>query len=286
MGGSAVNSKVAYYCALLFKLLELREYQDAGQDLSNQEDALLEEMDRAWLRLNLDEIAAVEEMAKLLKRPRRPRLGHGIFSFAEAGRLTRLTSSRIREWFDRPTRPSMFAGDYESVDGDRTLSFLDLIDVLIAGKLRDAGVSLQSLRRVYDRMKDEVGVHPFARNLLLTDGVKVFLKESEGEDAHVYEVLSGQEAFPRVIAPYLKQIRYSEVTRLAERWDIASGIVVDPRIFFGKPVVLSSGQPTHIIARAYAANGSSERAVAAWFGITEGEITAAVNFEQEHGEAA
>ena len=66
------------YCALIFKLFELRELQDAGQDLDNEEDILLEDMDRAWLRLDLDEVNAVEEMAKLLKRPRRPRLGHGL----------------------------------------------------------------------------------------------------------------------------------------------------------------------------------------------------------------
>jgi len=281
-----VNTKVAYYCALLFKLLELRELQNAGQDLDEEEDTLLEEMDRAWLRLDLDEVNAVEEMAKLLKRPRRPRLGHGIFSFTEAARLTRLTPNRIREWFDYKTRPSMFTSDYDSVDGDRTLSFLDLIDVLIAGKLRGAGVSLQRLRRVYDRMKEQFGTHPFARNILLTDGVRVFMKEAAGEGEHVFDVLSRQEAFPPIIEPYLKQLRYSEITQLAERWDIAQGIVVNPRIFFGKPVILESGQPTHIIARAYHANGSNKRAVAAWYGVSESDVSAAVDFEQEYGAAA
>jgi hypothetical protein len=40
-------------------------------------------------------------------------------------------------------------GDYEPVGGDYALSFHDLIDLFVAGQLREHGVSLPRLRRVY-----------------------------------------------------------------------------------------------------------------------------------------
>src|SRR2546421_419281 len=84
-------------------------------------------------------------------------LGKGVYSFPEAARLTHLKISRVKEWFRgrRKGRGRMpvFASDYESVQGRHAISFLDLVDLFIAGQLRDHGVSLQHLRRVYDRLK-------------------------------------------------------------------------------------------------------------------------------------
>jgi hypothetical protein len=57
-------------------------------------------------------------------------LGHGIYSLPEAARLTRLRSSRVREWFTGRSglaRKAVFESDYDSVGGDRAISFLDLI---------------------------------------------------------------------------------------------------------------------------------------------------------------
>ena len=81
-----------------------------------------------------------------------PILGHGIYNLPEAARLTRLRTSRVREWFtgrslDQERKP-VFKSDYDSVSGDRAISFLDLVELFIAGQLREQGVSLQSLRKV------------------------------------------------------------------------------------------------------------------------------------------
>src|SRR5207245_10786935 len=90
-------------------------------------------------------------------------LGQGVYSVAEAARLTGLKPARIREWFRgrtrRHSRKPVFLGDYEPVDGDFAISFLDLIDVFVAGQLREHGVLLRTLRRVYEGWRKDVG-HP------------------------------------------------------------------------------------------------------------------------------
>src|SRR5690349_2020617 len=77
-------------------------------------------------------------------------LGKGVYDYREAALLTGLKQGRVREWFRvRPVkarRPPVFRSDYEPVDGNYAISFLDLIDVFVAGQLREHGVSLQTLR--------------------------------------------------------------------------------------------------------------------------------------------
>jgi hypothetical protein len=75
-------------------------------------------------------------------------LGNGIYGLPEAARLTGLKPGRVRESFqerlDTSERPPVFRSDYESIGGDRAISFHDLIDLFIAGQLREHGVSLQA----------------------------------------------------------------------------------------------------------------------------------------------
>ena len=72
-------------------------------------------------------------------------LGQGVYSLPDAAKLTRLKPQRVREWFtgSRGARrlESVFQSDYPSLAGDRAISFHDLIELFIAGQLRDHGVS-------------------------------------------------------------------------------------------------------------------------------------------------
>ena len=95
-------------------------------------------------------------------------LGHGVYSFAEAAKLSRLRPVRVREWFCVPlsegSRVPLFRGDYRALEGQRSISFLDLIELFIAGQLRDHGVSLQSLRQVQRQFEKDLKTrHSFCR---------------------------------------------------------------------------------------------------------------------------
>jgi uncharacterized protein (DUF433 family) len=212
-------------------------------------------------------------------------LGQGAYTFAEAARLTGLKPSRVREWFrGRPRGPGrapVFLGDYAPVGGDFAISFHDLIDLYVAGQLREHGVSLQTVRRVYQRMKKDLGTeHPFCRKELLSDGKIVFTRNVDDEGREqLAEALTGQGVFPDVLLPFLKQIDYDRATVLARRWRIAEDVVVDPTICFGRPTVEAAGVPTAILAAAYAANGRDADLVADWYGVHRDHVLAAARFE-------
>src|SRR4051812_36855395 len=84
-------------------------------------------------------------------------IGHGIYDLTEAARFTGLRRGRIREWFlgrsGMDTRSPVFRGAYQTVNGECFISFLDLVEVFIAGQLRNHGVSLQYIRRAHAKLK-------------------------------------------------------------------------------------------------------------------------------------
>jgi uncharacterized protein (DUF433 family) len=213
-------------------------------------------------------------------------LGHGVYSLPEAARLTRLRSSRVREWFTgRSTKQGLkpvFKSDYDSVGGDRAISFLDLIELFIAGQLREHGVSLQSLRKVREQLQKDLETrHPFCRREVLSDGKKVFTfgLDPEGK-REMIEVLSKQRVFVQILLPFLKRIDYDDATKLASKWSIADRIVVDPTICLGKPIVEEVCIRTTILASAFGANHEDLELVAEWFGVLPLHVQAAVDFER------
>jgi len=212
-------------------------------------------------------------------------LGNGVYNYREAARLTGLKQQRVREWFRTPTsgakRRPVFRSDYKPIDGDYAISFLDLIDVFVAGQLREHGVSLPTLRRVYARLQEELNTpHPFCRSEILSDGPIVFTRgmDEKGQE-ELKEVLTHQKVFPRIILPFLKRIDYDAATRLAERWHIAPLVVIDPRLCFGKPIVEEYSIPTAVLADAYQANDQDAELVADWFNVNAEHVLAAAAFE-------
>jgi uncharacterized protein (DUF433 family)/DNA-binding transcriptional MerR regulator len=211
-------------------------------------------------------------------------LGNGIYTIPEAARLTSLNTARLREWFaQRDGKHPLLKSDYDTVKGDRAVSFLDLIDALIAGKLREKGISLQTIRTIYRKLEDDFNTaHPFCRKELLTDGQIVFVRSvNEMGQEQLIEILTRQQVFPKVILPYLKQIEYDPSSNIAVRWNRNHFVTIDPKICFGKPVIKTRGISTKILSAEYKANGNDARAVADWYEISPDEVLAAVKFEKE-----
>jgi uncharacterized protein (DUF433 family) len=212
-------------------------------------------------------------------------LGHGIYNLPEAARLTGLKPRRVREWFqDRPKedpRKPVFRSDYRSVGGDSAISFHDLIELFVAGQLREHGVSLQSLRKVHARLQLELDArHPFCRRELLTMHGRVFtLGLDERGATEMVEVLTRQRVFPDVLLTFLQRIDYDEATSTARRWSIARLVVIDPAICLGKPIVEDVGIATAVLSASYEANGRDADRVADWFDVHPRYVLAAVEFQ-------
>jgi uncharacterized protein (DUF433 family) len=213
-------------------------------------------------------------------------LGNGVYSFNEAARLTGLRTQRIREWFhgraSKSGKKPFIQGDYGSVDGDFAISFLDLIDVYVAGQLRERAVPLQTLRRVFKKMSEDLKTtHPFSHKELQTDGEDVFIRsiDDEGKEELV-EVLTRQKVFVEIIEPFLKRIDYDSDALLARRWHISNEVVVDPAICFGKPILEDVSIPTVVLFDAYRANNNDAALVGRWYKVRPEQVKAAVRFEE------
>lgn len=211
-------------------------------------------------------------------------LGQGVYKLAEVSKLTRMSQSRVRSWFKQRSDGlgygPIFASDYQSVGGDYAVSFLDLIDVLIAGQFRDYDVSMRTVRRAHSLLQNELETkHPFCHSRLYTDGKSIFLLAANklGEDK-LREVISHQQFFLYIMEK-LEQIDYSEITNLAYRWRIAQGVVIDPSVSMGKPTIENTGVATYVIANQYHANMKNSALVADLYEISETDVANAVKFE-------
>lgn len=212
-------------------------------------------------------------------------IGNGVYNLGEAARYTGLRRARLMEWFKGRTsvpfpRP-VFRSDYEVVNGDYAISFLDLVEVFIAGQLREHGVSLQYIRRAHTRLQEDWKTkHPFSKKEIRTDSNSIFASALNGtEFIEVYDVITKNRVFESFILPVLEKIDYDGATSLARKWHLADMVVINPAISFGKPIVEPTGIATIILSSAYYANGQDPRIVARWYNVGEEHVMAAVEFE-------
>lgn len=216
-------------------------------------------------------------------------LGKGSYILAEVSKLTQLHPGRVRSWFkhrpDSVGRGPLLDSDYESIENDFAVSFLDLIDVLVAGQFRDHyNVSMRVVRRAYSVLKEELNVaHPFCHSGLYTDGKRIFqLAATKLGDEKLSDVISRQQFFAH-IKEKLDHIEYNKLTRLADKWRIANGVLLDPNVSMGKPTVIETGLTTYVVANQYRANAENAGLVADLYGISEKDVANAVDFEKQYG---
>lgn len=150
-------------------------------------------------------------------------LGKGVYTIAEAARLTRLRPARVREWFRGRESPSriftpIFQSDYPVIHEEYAISFLDLIELNIGGKLREAGISLPKLRVNYHELRKEFGSHPFCTRQIYVRGKQVFTSRlNEEERGSVIEAMTKQMYFDKIILPFLKEIDYGKAKQRSKR---------------------------------------------------------------------
>jgi uncharacterized protein (DUF433 family) len=165
------------------------------------------------------------------------------------------------------------------------LSFINLIEVLALDRFREAGVSLQKVRRALRYVEAELGTtHALASQTILTDGIDLFWKSQEREhdlDLHIVNITrGGQKAFPEVISAYLREIEWGTDT-FAELWwpDVGRReVVVDPRKGFGAPTIAPTGIRTEDVFQRFEA-GESVLSLAEDYGLTVVQVEAAIRAE-------
>jgi uncharacterized protein (DUF433 family) len=218
-------------------------------------------------------------------------LGKGVYPLAEVARYTSTPKAIVRAWFrgrsDGAGRGPVFHSDYEPRGNDYAVSFLDMIDLLVAARFRNEGVNMGVIRRAANTLAHELQTnHPFSHRSLFTDGKRIItLAADEVGDESLYDVLSRQMFFLQ-LKDGLKHMDYGTTSRLAERWYVSQGVVIDPRCGRGKPVVQSTGLSTFVLANQYWANNNDSALVADLYNVSEKDVMNAVSFEEGHGRRA
>jgi DNA-binding transcriptional MerR regulator len=128
-----------------------------------------------------------------------PRMTEGAFTAGQACRLSGVAYRTLDYW----ASSGFLAPSTQQAEGKGTwrgYSFLDIIQLRVAQRLREAGISLQGLRKVQQRLRQERQLDaPLAQTYLLTNGRGVF--EVKRGQREVWSLLRqpGQRGFPWVL---------------------------------------------------------------------------------------
>ncbi len=148
-------------------------------------------------------------------------------------------------------------------------------------------IPLKEIRTARRHLQRQFGVdYPFAEIDLKTQGKSIFYEmasSSEGKAVrHLIEAsLNGQHVWKEAIQERLEQFDYDRRLELAIRWFPRGKkvpIVVDPRIGFGRPVLLDSRVPTWAIKVRYMAHEGLE-SIERDFEIERPAVLHALRFE-------
>lgn len=196
-------------------------------------------------------------------------LEDGRYSPSEAARLANLPVSTARRWLRRgPATPE-------------TASFLDLVELVMVREIRrSTGLNARSIRSHLSEAERLLGTsHALARRRFLADGKHLFVGLSEG-GPFVELGTNGQVQLEKILVDRAKTLDFSE--DLACRWFPMGrdrGVVIDPAVGWGSPVVAGTRVLTRTLAGAVRAEDGDFEKVAAQYELSPNEVRAAVVFE-------
>lgn len=184
-----------------------------------------------------------------------------------AARLAEVNPSRLRQWLGSAD-PVIHRTSQDAI------TYLDLIEALVIGRLRRLGVSMTKIRAARAEAVELFGTeHPFAHAKIRTDGRTVFAHLSR---SNLHDLVGRQGNFKSVIEPFLREQDFGKDGLSARWWPLGKQrpVFVDPKIAFGVPVV-KEGIPAEVLASARAA-GRSLHDVADGYEVSIASVRAAV----------
>ena len=226
--------------------------------------------------------------------------GIGIYTPQDVAALLHEDVRTVRRWAFGYTRrrssgpvahPPVIRTELPEVEGQRALTFVELVELLYVRAFHRAGASMRAIEeaaRIAARLHGSD--HPFTLRALYVDPDRVFygaVRESDGSEGLVELRGHGQHAIPLVVRPYLEQLDF-DGHDVAERWwpmGRRGGVVVDPRFSFGAPVLEGTGIRAETLSGSYhaekAQHGDRTIEHVAWmYGVSPRLVQTSLAFEQ------
>ncbi len=183
-------------------------------------------------------------------------LGQGVYTPREAARLVGTNVQQVLRW-TRGSGPHLplWNAHYQFLDDDITeISFLDLIEVRVVAAMRNANISLQSIRFAISFAQDKFGIErPLASQSFKTDGSEILMEaiENDGEYVSLSKKRPGQKVFKDIISQSLNDLEYEG--EVVARWRPRNhvDVVLDPTRHFGDPILDEFGISTGTIYKEF-----------------------------------
>lgn len=212
------------------------------------------------------------------------------YTIKEAAIYLKIPVSTLRSWVcGQPNfRPLITLPQGKSP----SLSFINLVEAYVLAAIRRKyHIPMQKVRRALNYIRREFSsTHPLAEQRFETDGLNLFLRKS-GMPISVTQ--EGQMAIREVINRYLSRIEHDNVG-LAEKLypftrtgdpEQPKLVIIDPKISFGRPILVSKGIPIAVIAERLQA-GESMDDLMADYELRKEEVEEAIRCELGYRQAA
>jgi uncharacterized protein (DUF433 family) len=213
------------------------------------------------------------------------------YSITEAARYLSIPPATLRSWvvgrkYPTDSGPRFFRPIIQLPDDARSgLSFVNLVEAHVLDAIRrHHRVPLNKIREAIHYLRKHFSSnHPLAEQRFQTDGVDLFV-EKFGQLINVTQ--SGQIALRELLQAHLHRVEHDAsgtAVRLypfTRKRDLHEPrvVVIDPRISYGRPVLIGTGIPTAVVAERYKA-GESIDELAEDYGRSRKEIEEAIRCE-------
>lgn len=204
-----------------------------------------------------------------------PEFGDGIYTYAQAAAILgrgedSVKSSRVRSWIRTGLAPPSFQLDRWGI-----LSFHDLVSLEVVRRLRAEGVSLQKVRQLEAKLRDDYPerARPFAYEVFFTDGATIWLQVRDEGDPYLVEAVGRRPdhiVWDGAIASFATEIRFDKEDKRALSWSPSKWVDIDPLVQFGSPVVKGTRIPVRTIEANLRAGNPKE--VADWYGLRVAQV--------------
>lgn len=206
-------------------------------------------------------------------------MARAIFTLRETAAYLGVPASTVHWWARSQGAQHPLITCFPAKGRQATVPFIGFAEAFVLSSFRRAGVPLQRIRPAVEVLEKEIGVeHALASKRLYTDGAEVLFdyanRSGEREVSDLTVVRTQQRQFTGVVKDYLKRIHYggdgwADSVRLPT-YEHAE-VVVDPRVAFGLPLVVTGGARVEDLVDRFQA-GDSVSEIAADFSVPPDQV--------------